>query len=69
MDALRRDIHIPQAFIAILLWIGQKVSSFQVTKTSVNNKRFYNMSSCFMSVSDGIFRSNDLCERKGTNLF
>ena len=74
MDALRRDIHIPQAFIVILLWIGQKVSSFQVTKTSVNNKRFLiclqtDSSDCGAKVLQFLQLCKYLCRKKSTYPF
>ena len=42
-----------RAFTAILLWAGEIFAGFRYTKTSAN-KRFYNMSSYFTSVSDGM---------------
>ena len=59
MDALRQDIHIPRAFTAFLLWAGEILQDFIVPKQALINA-FYNMSSCFTSVSDGMLVSYKL---------
>ena len=41
MDALRRDIHIPRAFTALLLWVCEMFAGFPFTKTSANKRFLY----------------------------
>ena len=57
-DALRRDIHIPRAFTAFLLWAGEILQDFRKPKQALINA-FYNMSA----------KSIRLCGCKGSELF
>ena len=57
-DALRRDIHIPRAFTAVLLWAGEILQDFRKPKQALINA-FYNMSA----------KSIRLCGCKGTTKF
>ena len=41
MDALRRDIHIPRAFTALLLWASEILQDFRLPKQALINA-FYN---------------------------
>ena len=67
-DALWRDIHIPKGVYCLLVLDWLKFTRFQGTKTSAN-KRFYNMSSCLTSVSDGMLVSYKLYDAiNGINL-